>query len=260
MSGPATEISPRPVRTIDLSSDVGEGSGADGLLIPLLTSVNIACGAHAGDVETMRATVAQALACGVAIGAHPGYRDRANFGRVSRDVPPEDLRRDIAAQIETLGEVARTAGADITYVKAHGALYNQAESDARVAATIVRALQDVDASLVLVASPGSAMARVATGAGVRVVREGFVDRTYECDGTLRSRRLPDAVITDPVRAAAQARLFAERGCVRTWDGALLTMTVDTLCVHGDTPGAPAIAAAVRDALAQAGIALRAFTR
>ncbi len=140
---------------IDLNSDLGEGSGADALVMPLVTSVNIACGAHAGDEATMDATVRLALAHRVAIGAHPGYRDRENFGRLPLDIPAETLRVDVRTQIEALRIVAERAGARVTHVKAHGALYNQGERDDAVAGTIARAVAEVDPQLVLVAPPGS---------------------------------------------------------------------------------------------------------
>ena len=241
---------------IDLNSDLGEGAGADAEIMPLVTSANIACGAHAGDEPTMEATVALAIRHRVAIGAHPGYRDSANFGRVPLDLPPDALREDIRAQLEALRSVAQRAGARVTRVKAHGALYNQGERDEAVAGTIARAAAEVDPALVLVATPGSAMARAAERQGLRVAREGFIDRAYEPDGTLRSRRLPGALITDPAAAAAQALSFAVDGGVVAHDGRFLPLEVDTLCVHGDTPGAASILRAVRAALVAGGIAVR----
>lgn len=241
---------------IDLNSDLGEGAGADAEVMPLITSANIACGAHAGDEATMEATIALALRHHVAVGAHPGYRDPASFGRVPLDLPPDALREDIRAQLEALRSVAQRAGARVTRVKAHGALYNQGERDDAVAGTIARSAAEVDPALVLVATPGSAMARAAERYGLRVAREGFIDRAYEPDGTLRSRRLPGALITDPAEAAAQALSFvADRGVVAV-GGRFLPLEVDTLCVHGDTPGAPAILRAVRAALVARGVAVR----
>lgn len=241
---------------IDLGSDLGEGAGSDALIMPLITSANIACGAHAGDAATMAATVALALRHRVAIGAHPGYRDAANFGRVALDTPAEVLRADIRTQLVALQATAASLGAQVTRVKAHGALYNQGERDDAVAGTLARAVAEVDPKLVLVAPPGSAMARAAESAGLRVAREGFIDRAYEPDGTLRSRRLPGALITDPAAAAAQALSFVVDGGVIALGGRLLSLEVDTLCVHGDTPGAVSILRAVRAALVAAGIAVR----
>ncbi|MEK7861218.1 MAG: 5-oxoprolinase subunit PxpA [Chloroflexota bacterium] len=233
------------MREIDLNSDLGEGAGTDEAIMPFVTSANIACGAHAGDEETMRATVELALRRGVAIGAHPGYRDPANFGRVVVEMPHEALVEDLRAQIEALRWIAADLGAPLTHVKPHGALYNRGERDPDTAGAIVAAVRAVD--LVLVAPPDSAM-HVAAVLGVcAVAREGFADRAYESDGTLRSRRLPGAVHTDPRVAAAQALSFALDGGVRAVDGTFLALELDTLCIHGDTPNAVAIANTTRSA-------------
>ena len=241
---------------IDLNSDLGEGAGTDAEIMPLITSANIACGGHAGDEATMGATIALALQHHVAIGAHPGYRDKAGFGRVPLDIPPKALRADIREQLEALRVVALRAGARVTRVKAHGALYNQGERDEAVARTLADAVTDADPGLILVAPPGSAMAGAAESAGLRVAREGFIDRAYEADGTLRSRRLAGALITDPAMAAAQALSFVVDGGVVAQGARFLSLQTDTLCVHGDTPGAAAILRSVRAALAAAGIAVR----
>ena len=231
--------------SIDLNSDLGEGAGTDAELMPLISSANIACGAHAGDESTMRATVALARRYGVAIGAHPGYPDRANFGRVAMPMTDDELSDDVARQIRALERV--DPDLKIGHVKAHGALYNQGERDSRVAKAIVA----------LYAPPKSAMVDAALDSGLRVVREGFVDRAYESDGTLRSRKLPGALHTDPQVAAKQALSFVRDGGVRAHDGSFLDLVVDTLCLHGDTPGAAAIAATVRAALDAAGVKVRA---
>jgi 5-oxoprolinase (ATP-hydrolysing) subunit A len=223
-------------------------------LMPFITSANIACGAHAGDAATMRRTVELALAHGVAIGAHPGYRDPAGFGRVALEIPHDELVSDLTVQLELLRRIAHERGARLAHVKAHGALYNRGERDDGVAAAIARAVREFDEDLVLFAPAGSAMERAAAGLGLRVAREAFADRAYEADGTLRSRRLPGAVHTDPAAAAAQAVAIARDGEVRT-GGGTLALAADTICVHGDTPGAPAIARAVREALERAGIAV-----
>ncbi len=244
---------------IDLNSDLGEGAGHDAQIMPLITSANIACGAHAGDEGTMRETVALALRYGVAIGAHPGYPDRASFGRIPVAMEPLALIESVAAQVRLLRELADAQGAVLRHVKAHGAMYNQAERDPAVASAVASGIWDDarGASLLVFAPPGSAMADRAAAMDLRVAREGFVDRAYEPDGTLRSRRLPGALHTDPRVAAAQAVSFAARGGVRAHDGTFLPLPVDTLCLHGDTPGALAIARAVREALAAEGIEVRA---
>lgn len=240
-----------PVPPIDLNSDLGEGAGADDAIMPHVTSANVACGAHAGDEATMRATIALAKRHGVAVGAHPGYRDPASFGRLALDVPPDALVADLLEQLRVLRVLADEAGIALAHVKAHGALYNRGERDAGVAATIVEAVRRFDEDLLLFAPPGSAMAAAAGRAGIRVAREGFADRAYEPDGTLRPRRLPASVHTEPAVAAEQAVSIARDARVRASDGTWLELEVDTLCVHGDTPGAPAIARAVRAALAGA---------
>lgn len=243
--------------SIDLNSDLGEGAGTEAELMPLISSVNIACGAHAGDPVTMRATLALALARGVRIGAHPGYRDPASFGRRALDLPAAALAAEITEQITALQAMAEDAGSRVTHVKAHGALYNQAERDEPIADLIARTVAAMGLTLAVVATPGSAMARAAGRAGVRLIREGFIDRAYEPDGTLRSRSLPGAMVLDPERAAAQALGFVRDGGVRATDGSFLVLAVDSLCVHGDSPGAVEIARAVRSMFAVSGIAVRA---
>lgn len=245
------------MRSIDLNCDLGEGAGTEAALLPLISSVNIACGAHAGDERAMRETVDGAVAHGVRVGAHPGYRDPEHFGRRPLDLPEDALGADLRGQIAALRAIAEAAGTRLMHVKAHGALYNQGERDERIAALIARAVAGIDPALAVVATPRSAMARAAARAGLRLIREGFVDRAYEADGTLRSRALPGALLLDPEQAAAQALGFVEQGGVRTFDGSFLPLVVDTLCLHGDSPGAAEIARAVRAAFGVAGIAVRA---
>ncbi len=242
---------------IDLNSDLGEGVGTDEEVMPSITSANVACGAHAGDEATMRRTIALAKEHGVAVGAHPGYRDAANFGRVALDLTREELLADLRAQLEAIRAVAGAAGVKLAHVKAHGALYNRGERNDAVGEIVAEAVRAFDEDLVLFAPPGSAMERAARTIGLRVAREGFADRAYEPDGTLRSRKLPASVHADPAVAAAQAVSIARDGRVTSSDGTTLALEVDTLCIHGDTPGAAAIARAVRVALASAGIDVRA---
>ena len=247
------------MRTIDLNSDLGEGAGHDAEIMRFVTSANVACGAHAGDERTMRETVELALRSGVSIGAHPGYPDRANFGRLPMQMDPLALIEEVAGQVRALREIATGAGARLAHVKAHGAMYNQAERDPAIASAIASGIYDDarGASLLVFAPPGSAMLDRALAMDLRVAREGFVDRAYEADGTLRSRRLAGSLHTDPKVAAAQAVSFVTEGGVRAYDGSFLRLEVDTLCLHGDTPGAPAIAAAVREAFAREGIEVHA---
>jgi UPF0271 protein len=246
------------MRSIDLNSDLGEGAGHDAEIMNFITSANIACGGHAGDEGTIRATVDLAQKRGVAIGAHPGYRDKANFGRVALTMEPLALIEEVSAQVRAVVDVVGAAGGIVRHVKAHGAMYNQAERDAAIARSIATGIFDDGrgSSVLVFAPPGSAMLAAAAAMDLKVAREGFVDRAYERDGTLRSRKLPNALHTDPRVAVAQALSFVHEGGVRASDGSFLPLEVDTLCIHGDTPGAVAIAEAVRAAFAREGIQVR----
>jgi len=246
--------------SVDLNSDLGEGAGTDAAIMPLITSANIACGGHAGNESTMRSGVELAMRSKVAVGAHPGYPDRERFGRVALDMPASELSEAVRRQIDAIVGIASRLGARLSHVKAHGALYNQAERDAAVARTILMGIQAASggSDLVVFAPPGSAMHTEAEGLGMRVAREGFIDRAYEPDGTLRPRTLAGALITDPAAAAAQALSFVRDGGTRATDGTFLELEVDTLCVHGDTPGAPEVVRAVREAFAAAKVKVAPF--
>ena len=249
------------MRTIDLNADVGEGlgpwpMGADVALIPLVSSVNIACGAHAGDPATIRRTMRLALAAGVSLGAHPGYPDLVGFGRRELAMSPEELAASVLYQVAAVAGIARAEGGALRHVKPHGALYHRLASDRQSAMAVVEALRRLDASLAIVGPPGSVLLEEAEAAGMNAVTEGFADRAYEPDGRLRSRSLPGALLDEPARAAAQAVSIARDGRVTTTDGSVVAIDVATLCVHSDTPGAGAIAASVRAALADAGITVR----
>ena len=243
---------------IDLNADVGESLGPwpmgdDARLIPLVSSVNVACGFHAGDPLTIQRTVATAVAHGIAIGAHPGYPDLAGFGRRDLDMTAEELEASIVYQVGAVAAFARAMGSEVRHVKAHGALYNRAARDPSVAASVARAIRSVSPDLILVGLAGSAMLEAGTEAGLAVAAEAFADRAYEPDGSLRSRRLEGAILPTPEAAAAQAVAIARDGRVRTHDGTDLAMRADTICIHGDTPGAVDVARAVRAALESAGI-------
>jgi UPF0271 protein len=252
--------SPREGLAVDLNADVGESYGAwtmgdDAALLPLVTSANVACGAHAGDPLVMARTVALAARLGVAVGAHPGYPDRDGFGRRDLPMAADELRASLLAQLGALEAVARAAGVPVLHVKPHGALYNRAARDPALAEVVAEAVRAVSGELVLVGLAGSALEAAGGSAGLRVAAEAFADRAYAADGGLRSRSLPDAVHDDPAVAAAQARSIVLEGRVRADDGSWIAVRADTLCIHGDSPGAPAIAAAVRAALGEAGVAL-----
>lgn len=239
--------------TVDLNADLGEGAASDEALLAVITSASIACGGHAGDEETMRRTVRQARARGVGVGAHPSYPDRAGFGRRSIPMPPEQLTEVLAGQIQVLSDIAEAEGVRLQHVKAHGALYNLAAGDETVADAIGRAMLSVDPALIAVALAGAAMGDVFARLGLRVAREAFVDRGYTAAGTLVSRDRPGALITDPVEAGVRAVRMVQSGLVTSVDGDDVRVTAQTLCVHADTPGSPAIATAARGALEAAGI-------
>ncbi len=247
---------------IDLNADVGESfgpwpMGADAALIPHVTSVNVACGFHAGDPLTIRRTVRLALDAGVSVGAHPGYPDLVGFGRRAMALAPDELEAAVLYQVAALAGIVAAEGGRLAHVKPHGALYHHVAADPAAAVAVARAVARLDPRLRIVAPPGAAMLAVAADAGLRVLLEGFADRVYEADGRLRSRSLPGALRATPAAAAAQAVSIARDGRVIAADGSTIAVRADTLCVHGDTPGAPAIAAAVREALAGAGVELRA---
>ena len=225
-------------------------------LLGLVTSAHIACGGHAGDDESMRAIVQAALDAGVRVGAHPSYPDRAGFGRRPMEMAPSDLASSLAGQISALMDVAASLGAEVCSVKPHGALYGEVggnESTFDALAGVLVALCDPGTALVL---PSGAPAVAWAGkAGIAVLEEGFADRAYTADGGLMGRHKPGAVYSEPARAAAQALGLAERGTAAASDGSTLMLAVDTLCLHGDSPNALAMAQAVREALAAAGIAV-----
>jgi UPF0271 protein len=236
---------------IDLNADVAESFGRwrlgdDDALLPLLTSANVACGFHAGDARTIRGTVAACADLGVVVGAQVSYRDLAGFGRRTMDVDPADLEADVLYQIAAVDGLARTAGVRARYVKPHGALYHRVLDDEGQASALVAAVLAWDPSASVLTQPGGRLAAQAADAGLAVVGEAFADRGYGDDGRLLPRSTPGAVLTDPRAAADQAVRLATAG------------RFGSLCVHGDTPGAPAIAAAVRSALAEAGVQVAPF--
>jgi 5-oxoprolinase (ATP-hydrolysing) subunit A len=253
------------MKRIDLNCDMGEipdavFDGTQESLMPSLTSVNIACGGHAGDLQTMKATVEQALRCHLAIGAHPGYADRANFGRVELNLSAEAIADSVFEQVRSLAEVAAGCGASLTHVKPHGALYNQAVKDRALARAIADGVARWSRDVLLVGFAGSLMLKVFREAGFKVAAEAFADRRYEPDGTLRSRKFDDALIRNPAEAGQQALRIAERGTVIAMGGAEIAVDAQTICIHGDTPGAPEIARTVARTLRHAGVELRPHSR
>lgn len=228
--------------------------------MPSLTSVNIACGGHAGDEQTMKTTIEQALRWKLAIGAHPGYADRANFGRLELKLPANEIADSVFEQVRALAEIAARCGARLAHVKPHGALYNQAVRNRELAEAIAEGVARWRRDVVLVGLAGSPMLDVFREAGFAVAAEAFADRRYEPDGTLRSRKFENALIRDPAEAGRQALSIVERGAVIACDGTEVTVDAQTLCIHGDTPGAPEIAATVARTLREAGVTLRALSR
>lgn len=244
---------------VDLNCDLGEGMGHDAELMPLITTANIACGAHAGDEATMRRTIALAQQHGVAIGAHPGFPDREHFGRRERAIFPRDAGELVASQVRRLQRIAAESGASVTHVKLHGALYNMAARDRELAAGIVAALAEIAGRPSLVALAGSELERLArAGRGVPVVAEVFADRTYGADGSLTPRSRPGALITDEAAAVAQVRRMLCDGVVRTTEGGWVPVRAETVCLHGDGINAVAFARRLRNELAAAGVEVRAF--
>ena len=248
----------RPMQKhIDLNCDMGElpeaiANGTQEALMRSITSVNVACGGHAGDEQTMRTTIEEALRWKLAIGAHPGYPDRANFGRLELKMPAEAVADFVFEQVRALAQIAASCGARLAHVKPHGALYNQAMRNRELAGAIANGVAQWSKDVVLVGLAGSPMLDVFRQAGFKVAAEAFADRRYEPDGTLRSRTFEDALIRDPAEAGRQALSIVERGTVIASNGAEVAVNSQTICIHGDTPGAPKIAAAVAETLRQAG--------
>jgi UPF0271 protein len=247
----------------DLNADLGESFGAwrlgdDQSLMQIITSANIACGFHAGDPLTLRKACAMAAQSGVTIGAQVSYRDLAGFGRREMDVPADELAAELLYQIAALDGLARTEGAAVRYVKPHGALYHRVRRDRVQASALIEAIKAYDPALALLTQPGGVVAELAAAAGLVVVSEGFADRGYTADGSLVPRGQPGAVQTDPAAVAAQAVRMMAEGVVRLADGSEVPVRVRSLCIHGDTPGAVALAAAVRTGLTEAGVRLAPF--
>ncbi len=254
-----------PSRQIDLNADLGEatdpaGVEAERALLGLVTTAHVACGGHAGDATTMATTVAAALDHGVRVGAHPSYPDREGFGRRPMELDRDELRRALGDQLRALTAVCTSAGTEIVSVKAHGALYEEvAKGDAGYSVLRDVLVAECPPETTLVLPSGCRAMAVASCDGVAAVEEGFCDRAYRPDGGLVDRATPGAVLRDPEEAAGQALSLA-RGAVAASDGSVLTLWVDTLCIHGDSPGAVALATAVRRALAESGIEVLAPAR
>ena len=251
--------------TIDLNSDLGESFGRwvlgdDDAMLDLVTSANVACGFHAGDPATLHRTVAAAQARSVVIGAQVGYRDLAGFGRRFIDMEPRELTAEVIYQIGALDGLARSVGTSVRYVKPHGALYNAVVTHQQQAAALVAAVVAYDRTLPVVGLPGSEFLAVAGRAGLRVVTEAFADRAYTATGTLVPRGQPGAVLHDPSQVADRVLELLETGEVRAITGEVVQVAAESICIHGDSPGAVLMAGTVRRRLTEAGVRLRPFVR
>ena len=246
--------------SIDLNCDLGEGAGEDLDIVPLISSVNVACGFHAGDPVTIRATVRLAARHGVAVGAHPSYPDRAGFGRTPMARSPAEVRDDVIYQVAAVRAFCAAEGVPLVHVKPHGALYNVAAQDPALAAAICEAVRQVDPGLVVVCLAGSPMAGVVRSLGMRCAEEAFADRGYTPEGTLVPRGRPGAIVDDPEAVAERVSAMARDRRVISVAGTQVAVAADTICLHGDTPGAAALAGAIRARLLREGIEVRALER
>ena len=249
---------------MDLNSDLGESFGAwsmgdDAAMLDIVSSANVACGFHAGDAAGILATLKAAQARGVVIGAHVAYRDLAGFGRRNMDVASSDLVADVIYQIGALQGLARAAGTAVKYVKPHGALYNTIAQDKRQATDVINAIKAIDSSLVLMALAGSPLIAWARDAGLTVVAEAFADRGYTPQGALVSRREKGAVLHDEKLIAERMLKLVRDGVIEAVDGSLVRVEADSICVHGDSPGAVAIARQLRLRFEQEGVKIASFT-
>ncbi len=251
-------------RTIDLNADLGEGFGRwtlgpDEALLESITSANVACGFHAGDPSILRRVCRQAAERGVAVGAQVSYRDLAGFGRREMSVPAGELSDEILYQLAALDGICRVEGTKVSYVKPHGALYNRCFRDREQAAAVAQAVADYNAALTVLGQDGSALLEAATAAGLPTAHEAFADRAYAADGSLVPRSQTGAVIHELDRVASRVVTLATAGTVTTTDGSEVSLAVDSVCLHSDTPGAEDLAGAIRRALAEAGVTVAPFS-
>jgi UPF0271 protein len=249
---------------IDINSDLGESeeslaNGTDFELMRYITSANVACGGHAGDEDTMRETIRIAKQLNVAVGAHPGYPDRDNFGRLESPMSAAEIEATVRDQLAALAEVAEPLGVSLVHCKPHGALYHAANKSTEVAAAIGRAVLESDEQLIMVGQAGSPTLTLWESMGLSCAAEAFADRAYEPNGILRGRTLAGALLDDPVPAAQQALDIATRHAAVATDGSELKIAADTICIHSDTPGSVAIARAVNERLKRGGVTLRALS-
>ncbi|MBI4428921.1 MAG: LamB/YcsF family protein [Ignavibacteriales bacterium] len=250
-----------PRLAVDINSDMGERpeairDGSEEELMTYISSANVACGGHAGTVASMEEVVRLAMKHHVCVGAHPSYPDRENFGRVERQLSPDELRAVVYGQVREFGSVCKRLHYEPTHVKPHGALYNGAAKNRHIALAIAEGVRKWSSKVILVGLSGSEMLFIWQEAGFQVAGEAFVDRVYESDGSLRSRKNNDALITDPSTAAARAVRLVQKGTLTAIDGSEIRILPTTLCVHSDTPGSSGIARGVRAALVRAGVTIK----
>lgn len=241
--------------SIDINCDLGEGCGNDAELMKYISSANIACGGHAGNLQMMRRTVELAIANNVAIGAHPGYADQQNFGRIAIDLNPDEIFDTVANQIQKLQEVGNDLGAAVVHVKPHGALYNLSAKDPTVAAAVAEAVKAADADMILFGLSGSHSITEAKRIGLRTASEAFADRTYQNDGSLTPRTEVNALIRDPATSIEQVLDMIRYGRVRTTEAVMIQITAETICIHGDATHAVDFARSIKSALAENAIAI-----
>jgi len=245
------------MQTVDLNCDMGEGMNSDHLVMPFITSANIACGYHAGDAETMATTIRLAVQHNVAIGAHPGFNDKPNFGRIPLQLPDSEVYTLVREQIQTLQLYCKQAGAALHHVKPHGALYNMAALNKSLAAAIASAVYDVNPNLILYGLSGSYLISQAAAKGLQTASEVFADRTYQPDGSLTPRNQPNALIHDKARAIAQVLQMVQQQKVISTDGTTIPITAQTICLHGDGEHAVDFATAIHQQLIHNHIELKA---
>lgn len=242
--------------TLDLNADLGEGAGDDAAMLDIVSSASIACGGHAGDEDSMRAALRAAKARGVVVGAHPSFPDRANFGRTRMLLEPEELDAAVRSQVRTLVELGEQEGWPVRYVKLHGALANMAAEEPAIAAVCFAAVEGLARDMAILAIDNSAQSDVALALGFPVIREAYADRAYQPNGLLVSRQMPGSVLADKRQIADRAVRLAQRGEIEAVDGGTISTRARSLCIHGDTPDAVAIARAVRASLLLAGVEIK----
>ncbi len=245
-------------QVIDLNCDLGEGMDADDALLELVSSANIACGGHAGDQQTMVACVRKAKALGVALGAHPGYSDRANFGRLPHSLSAAAMRQLYLGQVATLNDVATQFGARITHLRAHGALGNLSDADHEAASVLAQTVAESFPELAIMTLGGSAAEKAAKSRGLPVIRQFFADRAYDIEGQLVSRKQANSVLHDTDQIIHRLLSALDTGKLETIDGQTIDISFDSVCVHGDTPGALALAEAIRKCLDDGGLSVQPY--